>query len=191
MSELHYGKNVEWFLEELAAIDSNDIDSAEFEVYAEDPDGNEGSATIDLTILAGDAVKIIADLQQKLDAVVAENAALKSAFNPEVIPEEAVEAFTETAIMDHDWNDTGEWSWVENDTDVIRAVLEAIKPETPATDAMLNALRAEGVELFANATISIGEAENDDSIVYAGHQALLFANQLRTNATKGGSDDKR
>ncbi|KLP99015.1 MULTISPECIES: hypothetical protein [Enterobacter cloacae complex] len=75
-------------------------------------------------------------------ALAAENAGLKAALNPEVIPEVAVEAFTETVIMDHDWNETSEWSWVENDTDVIRAVLEAIKPETPATDAFLAEVRA-------------------------------------------------
>jgi len=85
-------------------------------------------------------------LAAKLNDVCAENAALKSALNPEVIPEAAVEAFTETAIMDHDWNDTSEWSWVENDTDVIRAVLEAIKPNTPATDAWVNKQRAVGVD---------------------------------------------
>lgn len=84
---------------------------------------------------------------EKFSAMAAENAVLKQAFNPAEIPEEAVEAFTETAIMDHDWNDTSEWSWVENDTDVIRAVLEAIKPETPDTDAFLAEVRAQGVEM--------------------------------------------
>lgn len=87
----------------------------------------------------------IEELEAQVKQLAAENAALKSAFTPEEIPEDAVEAFNETAIMDHDWNDTGEWSWVENDTDVIRAVLEAIKPETPATDAYAASLRAEGV----------------------------------------------
>lgn len=85
-------------------------------------------------------------LTSQLESVVAENAALKAAFNPEEIPEEAVEAFTETAIMDHDWEDTGSWSWVDNDTDVIRAVLEAIKPEAPATDAFLAEVRASGID---------------------------------------------
>lgn len=82
------------------------------------------------------------ELEARCAALAAENAGLKAALNPEVIPEVAVEAFTETVIMDHDWNETSEWSWVENDTDVIRAVLEAIKPETPATDAFLAEVRA-------------------------------------------------
>ncbi|QLX96253.1 hypothetical protein [Enterobacter sp. RHBSTW-00593] len=80
-------------------------------------------------------------------ALAAENAGLKAALNPKVIPDAAVEAFNETAIMDHDWNETSEWSWVENDTDVIRAVLESIKPDTPATDAFLAEVRAQGVDV--------------------------------------------
>lgn len=100
-----------------------------------------------------------AALQQKLDAVLAENVALKSAFNPEVIPEEAVEAFTETAIMDHDWDDTGAWSWVENDTDVIRAVMESLKPGTPATDAILNEVRAEAQREFCQNFERYGKVE--------------------------------
>lgn len=83
-------------------------------------------------------------------ALAAENAALKEAFNPEEIPEDAVEAFTETAIMDHDWDDTGEWSWVENDTDVIRAVLAAMAtPATPATDVYLAEVRASELDGLA------------------------------------------
>ncbi|HCC77875.1 hypothetical protein [Atlantibacter hermannii] len=95
-------------------------------------------------------------LAAKLNDVCAENATLKAAFNPEVIPEEAVEAFAETAIMDHDWNDTSEWSWVENDTDVIRAVLDAMPvPETPITDSFLAEVRKQGVIEFAAAMAAI------------------------------------
>ncbi len=99
--------------------------------------------------LAEYLVRKFAEADAKYAALAAENAGLKAALNPEVIPEAAVEAFTETVIMDHDWNETSEWSWVENDTDVIRAVLEAIKPETPSTDAFLAEVRAQGVEMFA------------------------------------------
>lgn len=89
-------------------------------------------------------------LAAQLADVVAENAALKSAFNPEVIPEDAVNAFNDTAVMDHDWNDTGEWSWVENDTDVIRAVLaELAVPETPATDSFLAEQQSIGIQKAA------------------------------------------
>ena len=54
--------------------------------------------------------------------------------------------------------------------------------ETPATDAYLAEVRAQGVEMYAEATIAIGEEENDEDIVYAGKQALLFAAQLRQGA---------
>lgn len=97
------------------------------------------------------------------DQLAAENAALKAAFKPEVIPEEAVNAFMDTAILDHDWNDTGEWSWVENETDVIRAVLDAlVKPETPTTDAwqreQLTQAHKEGAYFVANRMLAAWEA---------------------------------
>lgn len=50
---------------------------------------------------------------------------------------------------------------------------------TPAVDAFLNSVRAEGVEMFADLTISIGEEEKSETVIYAGKQALLFAAQLR------------
>ena len=82
--------------------------------------------------------------------LVAENEALKSAFNPVEIPEDAVNAFNNTAEFDWDSNESGSWTWVENDTDVIRAVLDAMpKPETPATDSFTAELRAQGVGEFA------------------------------------------
>lgn len=78
--------------------------------------------------------------------LVAENAALKAAFNPVEIPEDAVDALGNTAEFDWDSNESGSWTWVENDTDVIRAVLDAMpKPETPLTDAFTAELRAQGV----------------------------------------------
>lgn len=55
--------------------------------------------------------------------------------------------------------------------------------ETPATDAFLAEVRAQGVEMFGNLTIKIGEEEGDEDIVYAGKQALLYADQIR----KGGN----
>ncbi|WP_336293574.1 hypothetical protein [Cronobacter dublinensis] len=134
-----------------------------------------------------DGVKSVAEkfasLEASRAALAAENAALKSAFNPEVIPEEAVEAFTETVIMDHDWDDTGEWSWVENDTDVIRAVLKAIKPETPATDAFIAEQRAQGVEMFADFCRKKGDVRAYCFFNDAALNAEEFAAELR----KGGA----
>ncbi len=85
-------------------------------------------------------------LAKAYQQLAAENAALKNVFIQKEIPSEAVDAFMETAVMDHDWNDTSEWSWVENETEVIHAVLDALKPETPATDRIVAEAEARGVE---------------------------------------------
>lgn len=50
---------------------------------------------------------------------------------------------------------------------------------TPVTDQVIRDIQATGVEKFANVTIAIGKEEQEETIVYAGNQALLFANQLR------------
>lgn len=82
----------------------------------------------------------------EMDKLATENVALKNVFSQKEIPSEAVDAFMETAVMDHDWNETSEWSWVENETEVIHAVLGALKPETPATDRIVAEAEARGVE---------------------------------------------
>ncbi|WP_156835317.1 hypothetical protein [Klebsiella quasipneumoniae] len=82
-------------------------------------------------------------LAKAYQQLAAENVALKNVFSQKEIPSEAVDAFMETAVMDHDWNETSEWSWVENETEVIHAVLDALKPETPATDAYLAGIKAD------------------------------------------------
>ncbi|HFD4662187.1 TPA: hypothetical protein ACF3OZ_000596 [Klebsiella variicola subsp. variicola] len=87
-------------------------------------------------------------LAKAFKQLAAENVALKAVFSQEEIPSEAVDALMETAVMDHDWNETSEWSWVENETEVIHAVLNALKPETPVTDAYLAGIKADGVEEF-------------------------------------------
>ncbi len=82
----------------------------------------------------------------EMDKLATENVALKNVFSQKEIPSEAVDAFMETAVMDHDWNETSEWSWVENEIEVIHAVLDALKPETPATDRIVAEAEARGVE---------------------------------------------
>lgn len=47
------------------------------------------------------------------------------------------------------------------------------------SDTFLAEVQAQGVEMFGEVTIKIGEEEDDEDIVYAGKQALLFAAQLR------------
>lgn len=126
------------------------------------------------------------ELEAKCAALAAENAGLKAALNPEVIPEVAVEAFTETVIMDHDWNETSEWSWVENDTDVIRAVLEAIKPETPATDAFLAEVRAQESKRVYESILDNPAVTDMGSLVdwleQNANDSIAFAAQLRKEA---------
>ncbi|MGS7361185.1 hypothetical protein [Klebsiella pneumoniae] len=85
-------------------------------------------------------------LAKAYQQLAAENVALKAVFSQKEIPSEAVDAFMEIAVMDHDWNETSEWSWVENETEVIHAVLDALKPETPATDRIVAGIKADGVE---------------------------------------------
>lgn len=50
---------------------------------------------------------------------------------------------------------------------------------TPATDAAIAEIKAQGVDEYANATIAIGEDERNLDIIYAGNQAKLFAANLR------------
>ncbi|PXH69615.1 hypothetical protein DMQ95_25930, partial [Klebsiella pneumoniae] len=70
-----------------------------------------------------------------------------------------------------DWNETSEWSWVENETEVIHAVLGALKPETPATDRIVAGIKADGVEEWVS---SRGGRWNGTT-----EEALKFAKQLR------------
>ncbi|HGY5197719.1 TPA: hypothetical protein ACNV6G_002595 [Raoultella ornithinolytica] len=129
------------------------------------------------------------ELAKAYQQLTAENVGLKAAFSPEEIPAEAVDAFMDTAVMDHDWNDTSEWSWVENETEVIRAVLDALKPETPATDRIYAGIKADGVDEFAESQkeyVRQNRNEMDQMLraAYAGSavDAERFAKQLREGA---------
>ncbi|WP_258316266.1 hypothetical protein [Klebsiella variicola] len=98
-------------------------------------------------------------LAKAYQQLAAENVALKNVFSQKEIPSEAVDAFMETAVMDHDWNETSEWSWVENETEVIHAVLDALKPETVATDRIVAEAEARGVEKFIASLPSYADTE--------------------------------
>ncbi|ELN4140458.1 hypothetical protein RZ602_004027 [Klebsiella pneumoniae] len=121
--------------------------------------------------------------------LAAENVALKAVFSRGEIPSEAVDAFMETAVMDHDWNETSEWSWVENETEVIHAVLGALKPETPATDRIVAGIKADGVGMFVRRLqqcVDEGDFVGDevDIIVGAIDCGKEFCEQLREGADK-------
>lgn len=127
------------------------------------------------------------DLQDWVKQLAAENVGLKNVFSQKEIPSEAVDAYMETAVMDHDWNETSEWSWVENETEVIHAVLDALKPDTPATDRIVAEIKADGVEMFA--LMFAEEAIKDNNITTgwkarASRAASEYAELLREGANK-------
>lgn len=116
----------------------------------------------------------------EMDKLATENVALKNVFSQKEIPSEAVDAFMETAVMDHDWNETSEWSWVENETEVIHAVLDALKPETPATDRIVAGIKADGVDEFAAKLRIPGDDQFFDALAKGVALAADdFAKQLR------------
>ncbi|EPM0748079.1 hypothetical protein JQ723_006490 [Klebsiella pneumoniae] len=125
-------------------------------------------------------------LAKAYQELATENVALKNVFSQKEIPSEAVDAFMETAAMDHDWNETSEWSWVENETEVIHAVLDALKPETPATDRIVAGIKADGVEEFAKALYGAADVfgkskalEAQENFLYFAGRGFAFAKQLR------------
>ncbi|MCP6623942.1 hypothetical protein NL507_01520 [Klebsiella pneumoniae] len=124
-------------------------------------------------------------LAKSYQQLAAENVALKAVFSQGEIPSEAVDAFMETAVMDHDWNETSEWSWVENETEVIHAVLDALKPETPATDRIVAEAEARGVDKFAAKLRIPGDDQFFDALAKGvAIAADDFAKQLRDGADK-------
>lgn len=91
--------------------------------------------------------------------------------------------------MDHDWNETSEWSWVENETEVIHAVLDALKPETPAIDRIVAGIKADGVEEFIGLLqqhVDEGDFVGDEVAVIVGaiDCGKEFFEQLREGADK-------
>lgn len=111
--------------------------------------------------------------------VAAENVALKAVFSQGEIPDEAVDAFSDTVAIDSDWDESGTWSYVENEAEVIRAVLDAIKPETPATDRIVAGIKADGAEACVRALVT-----SDDDFSDAPNICAMVAYQLREGADK-------
>ncbi|HAU3212784.1 TPA: hypothetical protein JDH54_000900 [Salmonella enterica subsp. enterica] len=86
------------------------------------------------------------ELEAKCAALAAENVGLKAALSPEVIPDAAIEAVFEVARIDREWNEVYEFAFVDNEDEVVRAVLNAVAPtETLATDAFLAEVRASAI----------------------------------------------
>lgn len=72
--ELTYGNNAMYFLYELSQYESGSEDflNGEFEVYGEDEQGRDGSATIDIVELATDAYQINSQLLEALTVTLDE-----------------------------------------------------------------------------------------------------------------------
>lgn len=103
-----------------------------------------------------------AALEARCAALAAENAGLKAALHPSDIPSELTDAFGDTAVIEHDATGDNQghsvsWSWVGNQEEVIKSVLLAVDGsiKTPATDAFLAEVRAQGVESAINTVIAM------------------------------------
>ncbi|HCN5976726.1 TPA: hypothetical protein N6Y90_004865, partial [Escherichia coli] len=54
-----------------------------------------------------------------------------------------------------------------------------LMPGLEATKKFSTEMMAQGVHMYGMLTIRIGEQEQEESIIYAGKQALLYAEQIR------------
>lgn len=123
---LNYGVNVEPLLDELSQCEVGDISNGEFEVEGENEGACSGFCTIEIPKLAGDALNVIAALQEQVRALASENSAL-------------ARYFSASSVAVNHWN-----SWADTEDKL------ACAPETPATDAALREIRAQAVEGFAD-----------------------------------------
>jgi hypothetical protein len=133
MTNLNYGQNVVYFLNDLAASEVSDITSGEFESYGEDGQGRDASCSIDITLLAADAVSMIAALQEQVQALSAEN---------------CIQDFIIAAVKDLVRDSEGVSGWhLNGDIATWDQVLpELSHSETPATDAVIREIGAKAVE---------------------------------------------
>lgn len=127
-----------------------------------------------------------AALQQKLDAVLAENVALKD-----------INAWCKTEAFENMYREfkTAEAIGCPDVDCMHDAMLTALMhaPLTPATDTILNEVRAEGVDMYAQSL----RRKQEDAFTESEHRhtrlgraavsAEKFAAQLRSGSTEGGA----
>jgi len=163
MSDYHYGVNVLSLLNELAQYDTDDIYCGDFDVEGESPSGASGYATVEIPTLAEDAAKMIVALQQKLDALAAENAAREIIVNDAI---HAAIALTSAGVDVNDYEDSilrlHEWGSLPDYCiavymDCIHGAVNENKLldfgyiKGPfLTDAYMNSVRVEAVEGFTS-----------------------------------------
>lgn len=148
MSDYNFGLNLVTLLNSLAILDDHEIDSNQFEVEVVEENGQEDFATVEIQSLAKDAADTITALQQKLAALAAENAVMKSAI-----------AGYAKVKQDFDDFDGDRRGIAESLCEAEDALVSGIK--TPATDAYLNSVRAES---WADALIMVKSAIFTDSL---------------------------
>lgn len=131
-------------------------------------------------------------LAKAYQQLAAENVALKAAFHPSDIPSEWTDVFGDTAVIEHDAAGDNQghsisWSWVDNQEEVIKSVLLAVDKgiETPATDAFLAGIKADGVEEFVSNTVHkiFDESEAVSALAYLS-LANSHVKKLREGADK-------
>lgn len=123
------------------------------------------------------------------EKLAAENAGLKAALRPSDIPSEWTDAFGDTAVIEHDATGDNQghsvaWSWVGNQEEVIKSVLLAVDKgiDTPATDAFLAEVRAQGVESAGEYLKQYAQGLHEEARLVlqdAGELCNGFAAQLR------------
>lgn len=121
----------------------------------------------------------IENLQMQVEKLVVENAGLKNAFGPG----DAVMNFLTIALRHTTYD--------QIDLDDVTLAFKMSLPETPATDAFLAEVRAQGVEMFAASLgspyVERGEECYQDGYTHAierikCHKAREFAAQIRKGA---------
>ncbi|MGF6438111.1 hypothetical protein [Kosakonia sp. 1610] len=120
----------------------------------------------------------VKQLAAERDAVVAENAALKVAIPPLRMINDVTESWDDVSLAEE-----------VGFNHAIHTIMKNI-PETPATDAILASLRAEGVQIYAekvlaeNMMLAKKAGMETTSAVFAHlkHEAESFAAQLRSKS---------
>lgn len=185
MSELNYGVNVENLLYELSQHESSDI--GDFDVYGEDEQGREGCASVDITLLAADALKMITDLKVQCNSFSAEIARRDEIFIP-IYPDENLmnkltDVFHDTAKIAYEEDDV----YVGNPELVITALINNFflhggQPHNIPVD-FLNSVRAGGVEMCVRLLRERSESfPGQSGLPYAALIAESLAEQLRAGA---------
>lgn len=127
---------------------------------------SELAGRLDCSLVRGD------ELEKQRDALAAENAALKQAADFATADDMWIEQHD--GMLDYRYKD-----WY---VDVLKQAME-----TPATDAIRNAIRAEGVIMFASKQLAAaGDLESTITLERLMLDAEEFAEQLRGSVGKDG-----